>query len=278
MDLLNKHKERDFLLPRLRNVLLTKIQDDLLNDDNVLAFFYGGSVGNEMTDYFSDIDLRIVVDAARFQDFIQDKNNRSRRWGKVLYFENFNPTSSYTIAHYDCFIKVDVFYYILEDIKPSIWLNDIKIIKDSNQNMNTILQQSLTLTYKPTYDEFEAWRTKFFAYLHETYRRIMRQEYYYALNCVDKLRFLVVSGWYMDFGITPNSLGDWARYEGIRSELEAWQKALLEQWECERNTNDMMQVMTSTVYEFKKIHQSLTTKLGIEVNLEWMDKIFSMVL
>lgn len=82
MDLLNKHKERDFLLPSLRNVLLTKIQDDLLNDDNVLAFFYGGSVGNEMTDYFSDIDLRIVVDAARFQDFIQDKTTDLEDGGK----------------------------------------------------------------------------------------------------------------------------------------------------------------------------------------------------
>lgn len=36
---------------------MKKIEDDLLNDPNILVVFYGGSIGNQNTDLYSDIDL-----------------------------------------------------------------------------------------------------------------------------------------------------------------------------------------------------------------------------
>jgi len=43
----SKHKARDLKLPNKREKLLNTIENDLLSDDNVLAFFYGGSIGNK---------------------------------------------------------------------------------------------------------------------------------------------------------------------------------------------------------------------------------------
>jgi hypothetical protein len=72
-------------------------------------------------------------------------------------------------------------------------------------------------------EEFELWRTKIFAYFHEAYRRVIRKEYYYDLKCIDSLRLSMATAWYMGAGIKPNTFGDYAKYEGERSKLEAWQ-------------------------------------------------------
>ncbi|SEQ94551.1 hypothetical protein SAMN05216232_3755 [Virgibacillus subterraneus] len=272
------HEERDLELPNYRKKLMKAIENDFLNDDNVLALFYGGSIGNENADLYSDIDLRVVVKPEKIEEYISNKKKRPQRWGNVLYFEDMNPFSIYTVVHYECFIKVDTFYYKPDDIRPSVWLKNIKIIKDKDDMIAGILKRSMTLTYEPSFDEFELWRTKFFAHLHEAYRRVMRNEYYYALNCIDSLRLSMATAWYMNAGVQPNAFGDWAKYEGNRSKLENWQKTLLESWECGRNKNEIKNVMKSIVHEFRKVHGSLCDKLAIEENPIWVEKIIGKVI
>ncbi|MDQ0257977.1 hypothetical protein J2S74_005440 [Evansella vedderi] len=278
MGFVSKHETRDLELPNHRKKLLNSMERDLLNDDNVLAFFYGGSIGNENTDVYSDIDLRVVVEPENIEEYILNKKIRPQKWGNVLYFEDVHPLSTYTVAHYDCFVKVDTFYYTPDKIQPSIWLKNIKIIKDTGHMMARILDKSMVLTYELSKDEFELWRTKFFAYLHEAYRRVMRKEYYYALNCMDHLRLSMATAWYMDKGIQPNTFGDWAKYEGDRSELEDWKQSLLQSWDCGRNTKEIINVMKSIVHEFRIVHRSLCNKLEMEENPEWINKIVNMVI
>lgn len=278
MGFVNKHEERDLELPNNRNKLLDAIANDLLSDDNVLSFFYSGSIGNENTNIFSDIDLRIIVKPNKINEYIGNKQIRAKNWGNVLYFEDFNPSSIYTVAHYDCFVKVDIFYFTLDDIQPSTWLQNIEIIKDTNEVMNNIQRQSMEIIYKPTIAEFEAWRTKFFAYLHEAYRKVMTKEYYYALDCIDKLRLSMSTAWYMASGIQPNTFGDWSKYEGDRSQLKDRQKSLLESWECGRDTIEIINVMRSIVPEFIKVHDILCGILEIENDSEWVNEIVNMVI
>ncbi|WP_331249017.1 hypothetical protein [Evansella clarkii] len=196
----------------------------------------------------------------------------------MIYFEDTDSLSVYTVAHYDCFVKVDVFYYTPDKIQPTVWLQNIKIIKDTNGMMASILEKSMKYTYQPSPEEIEVWRTKFFAHLHEAYRRAMRKEYYYALQSVDNLRLAISAAWYMEKGVQTNAFGDWAKYEGGRSKLDPWQKSLLESWECGRSTMEIMTVMKSIVHEFKTVHSSLCTKLGIEEDSALIDKIVNTVI
>lgn len=274
----SKHEERDLKLPDSRQKLLDAIHHDLSADDHVLSFFYGGSIGNENTTIYSDIDLRIVVKPDKINDYIANKQIRAKNWGNVLYFEDSNPALFYTVVHYHCFVKVDVFYYSLDDIQPSTWLQNIKIMKDTNDFMKDMQKRSMTMTYKPSIEEFEIWRTKFFAYLHEAYRKAMSNEYYYALDCIDKLRLLMTRAWYMISGIQPNTFGDWSKYEGSRSQLKDWQKSMLESWQCGRDRVEMMNVMKRIVLEFEKAHDSLCEILEIENDSEWVNKIVNMVI
>lgn len=277
MGFVSKFEQRDLRLPDHRSKLLTSIESDLLNDDNVLAVFYGGSIGSENTDLYSDIDLRIVVKPEKIKEYISNKNTRPNNWGNVLFIEDANPFSIYTVIHYDCFVKVDTFYYKPNDIHPSIWLKNIKVIKDTNELMSGVLDKSMNLRYKPSLEEFELWRMKFFAYLHEIYRRVMREEYYYALDCIDNLRLSISMAWYMDKGLQPNAFGDWAKYEAERSGLEDWQQSILKSWECGRNTMEITGVMKSIVMEFKDVHRSLCNKLEVEENPVWVNKIIGLV-
>lgn len=277
MGLEAKYKERNLNIPRYRQDLMAAIELDLKNDENVLAIFYGGSIGNEDTDLFSDIDLRIVVKDAIFEEYRLHKKERAKNWGRVLFFEDF-PWANYSTAHYKGFIKVDSFYYKTIDIKPSIWLQKLKIVQDPTGLIENVLKQSNTLVYSPSYIEIEQWRTKFFAHLHEAYRRVMRNEIYYALRCIDNLRLSMITAWYMEAAIQPNTFGDWAKLEGERSKLNDSQLSLLAQWHCSREQNDLLKVMRNIVPEFTKIHKKLCDKYEIEENPELVNEILNMVM
>ncbi|MDX8046265.1 aminoglycoside 6-adenylyltransferase [Gracilibacillus sp. S3-1-1] len=251
MGLPNKHYERDIQLPEYRKVMLKEIEKDLLNDKNVLAVFYGGSIANQNTDLYSDIDLRIIVKDGVFEEYRLNKKERAKRWGEVLYFEDF-PSTTYSVAHYDTFIKVDTFYYKTKDIQPSVWLQSISIIYDKTGFMKEVLEKSKKLYYSPNVQEVDLWRTKFFAYVHEVYRRVNREELYYALSCLDNVRMSMVTAWYMDKGLQPNTFGDWAKYEGKSSKLESWQLSLLADWQSNREPSEIMEVIKKLSLNLKK--------------------------
>lgn len=276
-NLKNKHFRRDEKVPEHRQKMLNEIEKDLLNDKSIIAVFYGGSIGNQDTDVYSDIDLRIVVEDGVFEEYRLNKKKRAENWGSVLFFEDFS-WANYSVAHYDNFVKVDSFYYRKEDIKPSVWLKNIDIVYDEAGLMDEIRKESMKLSYFPTVEEVEVWRTKFFAYCHEIYRRVNRKEIYYALSCLDNLRLSMVMAWYMEKELQPNGFGDWAKYEGERSKLDDWQIDCLESWDSSRNPNDIMNVLRRIIPEFKKTHKKLCNKVGIEENSDWVEDIFRMIL
>ncbi|MFD2993602.1 hypothetical protein ACFS5O_18305 [Fictibacillus nanhaiensis] len=253
------------------------IEQDLVADNNVLAVFYGGSIGKGNTDFYSDIDLRIVVQDADFEKFRQNKKQRAMNWGNVLFFEDF-PWTNYSIAHYDSFIKVDTFYYKKKDLHPSIWMQHLKIVYDPEGHVNSINQQSLQLSYTPSVEELEIWRTKFFAYVHEFYRRIMRSEFSYAKQCLENMIYSMVSGWYMNAGLQPNTFGDWSKVEGKSSPLADWQRMLLTNWRYTSNEEDMLRVFKNILPEFQKLHKKLCEIVEITYEQKWEDEILKKVL
>nr|WP_239587426.1 aminoglycoside 6-adenylyltransferase [Bacillus pakistanensis] len=264
-------------MPKDRERILEVIENDLLDDKNIEAVFYGGSIGNENPDLYSDIDLRIIVAEDSFEEYRKNKRVRATNWGRVLFYED-NPQSNYTVIHFDCFIKVDCFYYRQEDLRPSVWLQNSKIALDRNGIMAEIQKKSKNVVYTPTVEEVEFWRTKFFAYIHEVYRRVKRDEIYYALKCLDSMRLLITTGWYMDAGFQPNGLGDWAKIEGKRSLLNSSQLTLLKSWDCSRDGFEILKMTKRMIPEFKRIHQSLCEKLGVVVDSDWVEEIINKVL
>ncbi|MEL3974010.1 nucleotidyltransferase domain-containing protein [Rossellomorea oryzaecorticis] len=278
MEFETKHEERDANLIREREKLKNKINRDLIQDENVLAVFYGGSIARGNHDRFSDLDLRIVVKDEVYEEYRKNKKERAKHWGEVLYYEDF-PWAKHTVAHYKSFVKVDAFYYKKEDLKPSPYIKEESQIEyDPYGIVSEVREQSKGLHYELSPGEFELWRSKFFAHMHEVYRRLRRGELYYALHSLDMMRWSVAAGWEMENDRQPNTPGEWSKYEGERSPFNKNQQDLLAAWEAGREPGDINEVMREIIPEFKRVHNRLCEKLGEDERSDWVDEIVGLVL
>ncbi|AZV61633.1 aminoglycoside 6-adenylyltransferase [Peribacillus frigoritolerans] len=277
MGFVSKHLKRDESLPKHRDVILKNALKDLKSDSGVLAIYLGGSLAKGYIDNYSDVDLHTIVTSEKRSDFIKDKRNRAKKWGEVLFYEDFNPSSPFVVTHYDCFVKVDSWYHSPNEIVPSIWLKGLKVLYDPTNIIGNVIKESTNLVYKPSSEEVEFWRGKLLAFIHETYRAVMRDEIYYALSNLDRIRWLMVSGWYMEIEEhLDSSYGIWTKLEGKRSKLNQWQLSLLQSWDCCRNSNEIMKKMVSILPEFLRLNKYLSKKVEIEANEDLIKKVIEM--
>ncbi len=275
----SKHLERDAFLPKQRDILLVNALKDLSADPDVLAIYIAGSLAKGNHDNYSDIDLHTIVIPKRKAEFLKGKRDRANNWGDVSFHEDYNPSSPYVVTHYDTFVKVDSWYHAPEEIVPSIWLKEAEVLYDPFNILSHVINESAKQVYKPSPDEVEHWRGKLLAFVHETYRAVMRREMLYALSNLDKIRWLIVSGWYMEMEVHVDvPYGVWTKIEGNRSILAKKQLSLLESWDCGRDSNEMIKTLRRMIPEFLRLNKSLCTQVGVEINEDHIKRIMDMVI
>lgn len=275
----SRHMERDERLPLYREEILARALEDLTFDRNVVAIYLGGSLGKGNFDQYSDIDLHIIVAPEMKKEFIKDKRKRSAKWGNVLFYEEFSPATPVVVTHYDCFIKVDSWYKTLDEVVPSIWLKGLQPLYDPKNVLAPLLLEASKCVYKVEAEDVTFWRNKVLAFLHETYRSVIRNEMYYALSNLDRVRWLIADGWYMEMGKhLDSSYGVWSKIEGNRSELQQWQLSLLASWSCSRDANDIIKKMTNMYPELVRLNTVLHNKTGMDDEEDKFKRIIEMVL
>lgn len=259
------HFKRDSSLPKYRNILLENAIKDLSADPNVLAIYLGGSLAKSNFDNYSDIDIHTIVKPDIKKNFIKEKRSRAARWGEVAFYEDANPSSPVVVTHYTCFVKIDSWYHTLEEVKPSIWLKGIKVLYDPNFVISEIIEISNQLVYELSFSEVELWKSKVLAFVHETYRAVMRKELRYANYNLDRLAWLICSGWYMEKEVHFDaSYGSWSKVEGERSILNSNQLSLLKTWNGGRTFDEIMAIMVSLVPEILRLNKSLSAKVNMD--------------
>lgn len=277
MGFVTRHFERDASLPKHREILLSNALKNLTADPNVLAIYLGGSLAKKNFDDYSDIDLHTIVKHDKRIEFIENKRKRAEEWGNVLFHEDANPYGPVVVTHYDCFVKIDSWYHAQEEIAPSIWLKGLKILYDPYNIISTAIKESSNFTYNLQADEVELWKGKTLAFTHETYRAVMRKEMYHAEFNLDRMRWLIVSGWYMEMDEHFDaSYGSWSKVEGKRSILNKRQLSLLENWRGAREADEIMGTVESMVPELLRLNQVLSEKVKIETNKEQFKEILEL--
>ncbi len=258
--------------------LKRQIEQDYKSDPDVLGLFYGGSIGRGDLRKYSDVDLRVLVKSESLSHFIETKRERTMRWGNVLFWEEQSTEAPYTSAHYDIFIKVDLFYYRINDIIASTWLSEIEIVFDPCNLLKPIQEKSQHCVVSVTREDWYFFCTKFLAHLHETYRKLLQDQYLYAISCIEKMSWIIVSGWYLIAGKQPNSYGDWSKYEGDRSALQPEQLKKLSSWTCKRDKNHIWAIVQNLLPEFCKIEEQLAKLAKIkETDRLWISKAIALV-
>ncbi len=258
--------KRDGGLPAHRDSLLENAVTDLRSDPNVLGIYLSGSLAKGNADLYSDIDLHVLVRTESKGDFINKKRERSGRWGEVMFFEGVS-TSPVIVAHYDCFVKVDCWYHAPEEFVPSLWLRGAEVLYDPSNLITDVIKKSADINYKLSSEEVAFWRGKVLSFIHETYRAVMRNEVYYAYANVDRVRWLIASGWYMELGEhLDGSYGVWSKVESKRGKLKEHQLSLLVDWKCNPESNEMMDLIERMTPEFIRLNKVLSDQVGIEAN------------
>lgn len=273
----DRHRARDLALPRYREVLLAAIIRDVTTDSRVRAAFVGGSLGAGDEDLYSDIDLRIVVDAEDADDFVANKTVRPQRWGAVLFYEDLGPRVAHTVAHFEGFIKVDCFYYRVADLAPSLAWQSIRILHDPDGLVDAVHRRSQSLAYALSVADVERWRYKVLASAHEVYRRCRRGELSYARKMLIGLAGYAMAGWHMEAGRWPDLWADWAKAEGPRSVLTSWQQDLLRAWHPPWSGPTMLDLMATMEPELARLNDQLSELTGCDPDHRVWQQAWDMV-
>lgn len=261
--------DRDESLPAYRENLLHNALEDLTQDPDVQAIYLSGSLARQNHDRYSDIDLHTIVTDAKKADFIRNKCVRARRWGDVLFHEGNNPLAPVVVSHYSGFVKVDSWYHTADEVEASIWLKEASVLYDPHFLISQAIKASSLMKYELEKEEVEFWRGKIFAFVHETYRAVMRKETLYAKSNLDRVAWLIAAGWYMEKDEHfEGAYGSWSKVQGPRSKLSLNQQELLGQWLRGNDENGIMAGIAAMETEILRLNSILAAKAGMEEERE----------
>ncbi|RWK44303.1 nucleotidyltransferase domain-containing protein [Mesorhizobium sp.] len=175
-------------LEEARNNLLATALGCFKTDPNVLGIFLGGSIAAGSADAYSDIDLRILVKPERHSHFVEQRRQIPKQWPGFL-FNEWVPSAQHCVSHFQPFGKIDIFYYDATALTPSPWYRlPIKILHDPKGIVADLVKRSEGLQFTVEEDDVDFSISKGLAAAHETYRRAMRGELFYAQTLLDELR------------------------------------------------------------------------------------------
>ncbi|MBG9987308.1 hypothetical protein HZY91_10560 [Facklamia sp. DSM 111018] len=239
-----------------------------MNED-IRGLFYGGSIGRNDSDQFSDMDARIVLYSS---ETIHDiKKEILDLFSHVLFIEENN--NSFMVIHLEDFKKIDIFFYTAEQLIPSLWLKDILIIKDDDNIIKQIKEESKLVKFTISEKEIIYILNKYLACLLEIRKRYERNEWFYLELMINQMANILSYLWYIEKGSQPNALGDWSKYQGSRSKLTKQQLNILDEVKC-NNDFKLKIIMLNKNFEVALSNiMSVSGELDVSKQLEILKKI-----
>jgi len=179
---LNLARER--LLDRAVNYFLVK--------KGVESIYIQGSVAAGLIDEFSDIDLRVIIQPELYEQYVSERFSAPKYWGEWLYNE-WTENFWVCVSHFKPLNKIDVFYFKPEHLQSSPWyLLPTQVIYDPNNLVQQAISASAGMEFILDAEEVERLISKGLAYAEEVYRRVIRDELFYAQSLLDGFRAILM--------------------------------------------------------------------------------------
>lgn len=164
-----------------RQAILERALRFYRNLPSVLGLFLGGSLATGGEDAFSDIDLRVVGDPGQFTALIQDRTLYPKAFGAWLFNEPGASSGQVCVSHFAPFNKLDVVYYRPQDLRPLPYFGaGIRILHDPQGLVGRVQDASRRLRQVFQGEALDNLCHQLYAFAHEAYRRMVRQEFLYA--------------------------------------------------------------------------------------------------
>ena len=262
-----------------RDRLYQNTIDYFLAKDSIEALYIQGSVAADSADEFSDVDLRVVINPKAYQRYISERFDAPKQWGEWIYNE-WAGRSWVCVSHFKPFNKIDVLYFKPEELQPSPWfLLPTKVIYDPQGLVQQVIQASQKSDFSLlTVDEVERLISKGLAYAEEVYRRVRRDELFYAQSLLDSFRWILIQfDDYLQHSLPSSGFGLPSHFErrGSKTIVEVLKKsyAVLEQ-------RSLLQALDTMLHQYQQqviqLHKSLFLKRSQEVDLNWINTILKL--
>lgn len=251
-------------LEEARSALLSTALNHFMADPGVLAVFLGGSIAAGSADAWSDIDLRVVVKSEHHARFVERRREIPKAWPGFL-FNEWVPHAQHCVSHFRPFGKIDIFYYSAASLRPSPWYRlPIRILYDPEGIVANLVEQSKGLPFVIDPHEVDFSISKGLAAAHETYRRAMRGELFFAQTLLDEMRqhIMRADDWLNDR--TPESAAV-AKFEQ-RASREA--KAALLASYCRCEAKEILNALHSLVLLYRRQVTQLHEKFRLSRSAE----------
>lgn len=261
-------------LKRARQQLFDNIVEYFLAKEGIAALYIQGSVAAESADEYSDIDFRVVVQPHMYQHYLSERFTAPQQWGDWLYNEGAGR-DWVCVSHFKPFNKIDVLYFQPKELQPSPWfLLPIRVIYDPKNLLTGVIQASQGLTFIPDNKELDRLISKGLAYAEEVYRRIMRDEWFYAQSQLDSLRAILMQfdDYCQDFPPTGAShferRGSLPCVAALISSYAPLDQILLLQALCN--------LLELYHHQISQLHQAFDLQRDLTTDLAWIDTILNL--
>jgi predicted nucleotidyltransferase len=201
LDRLPQHRE---LLERV----FTRFRDDI----RALGLVVGGSLARGGADFYSDVDLYVVVRDGAFEDVLAERDSTAEAVGSTFFGFVVDPVAGGSTDHivlYDGPVKFDFMYLRESDLGPHPRWDGCVVLKDTDGRLGAVVARSEALgPSRPSAEGLLELNQKFWTWCWYAFGKIERGELWEALDGLHSIRSLA---------LVP--LLDWSaerRHEGYR--------------------------------------------------------------
>jgi predicted nucleotidyltransferase len=198
-------------LPRHRGLLeraFARFRDDI----RALGLVLGGSLARGGADFYSDVDLYVVVWDGAFENVFAERNSTAEAVGSPLFNFAVDPVPGGSTDHivlYEGPVKFDFMYLKESDLGPHPRWDGCAVLKDTNGRVGAAVARSEALgPPRPRAEDLSELNQKFWTLCWHAFGKIERGELWEALDGLHSIRSLA---------LLP--LLDWSaerRHEGYR--------------------------------------------------------------
>jgi len=182
-------------LPEHR-VLLERAVARFRADDRVAGLILGGSLARGGVDFYSDVDLYIVVRDEAFDDIFAERDVAAEATGAPLFRFVVDPLpggSRDYIVTYEGPIKVDFMYLKESDLKPASKWAGCAVLEDATGSLAAVVDRSAGAA-PPTLgrEELEDINQRFWTWCWYVFGKIIRGELWEAVDGIHTIRTLAL--------------------------------------------------------------------------------------
>ena len=166
------------------------------SDERVVGLILGGSLARGGMDFYSDIDLYIVVRDEAFDTVFAERDVAAEATGAPLFRFAVDPVpggSQDYIVTYEGPVKVDFMYLKESDLKPASKWTGCPVLKDATGSLAAVVARSAEAApLPPSREELEDLNQRFWTWCWYVFGKIMRGELWEAADGIHSIRSLAL--------------------------------------------------------------------------------------